>query len=179
VKREDHDGGDEAGFARRDEDRQLQLAVGKHELTEIGRQIRSAELQRDIADRERTSHERTRDQNAEIRDFYQDRFTSVGLFASQTATLQELHRSAFGFAYALARMAEHAYRFERDDDRAPSPLRTPGAYWDPKRAGLLAGMQLAADLQALHRRFVEIDRRQIEITQSFPLPKSPRARCWR
>lgn len=61
------------------------------------------------------------------------------------------------------------HRFERDDDPAPVTLRAPGSYWNPGRAGLLAGTQLSCDLDAMHRRFIETDRRRIEITQNFSL----------
>ncbi|MFE9018147.1 neuraminidase-like domain-containing protein [Streptomyces sp. NPDC007808] len=159
----------EAGFGRRDEDWRFELEQTQHELPEIDHQIRAAELQRDIAEREQIVLERTRVQNAEVREFYQDRFTRTELFESESRTLLPLLRTSFASAYRLARMAERAYAYECDDDPTPVTLRSPSAYWDPGRAGLLAGMQLSCDLEAMQRRFIETERRRIEITQSFSL----------
>ncbi len=158
--------GMEAGFARRDQEWRQQLQAAQDELADLDQQIAAAELQRDIADRETELHERTLTQNAELRDFYRDRFTSVELYRWQSQQLLTLHRESYGAAHALARMALRAYRFERDDPAADVLSRNP---WEPGRAGLLAGSKLANELATLERRFLETDTRQLEIQQSFSL----------
>lgn len=154
----------EAVFARRAEEWRHQLAVAADELSEVEQQIAAAGRQRDSAARHIELHRRSIDHNREVFEFARSRFTSVGLYAWQAEQLQSLHREAFTAALAVAQMAERAFRFERDD--VPSPLR-PDRYWDSGRAGLLAGARLAGDLQTLERRYLETDRRLLEIDQSF------------
>jgi hypothetical protein len=156
----------EAGFARRDEEWRQQLQAAQDELADIDKQIAAAELQRDIAQRETELHERTLTQNTELRDFYGDRFTTVELYRWQSQQLLTLHRESFGAAYALARMALRAYRFERDENAADVLSRNP---WEPGRSGLLAGARLANELSMMERRFLETDIRELEIQQSFSL----------
>jgi hypothetical protein len=66
----------------------------------------------------------------------------------------------------MAKLAEKAYRVERDDDT--SVLLT-DSYWDAQQLGLLAGERLLVDLQTLERRFLETDYRALEVTQPFSL----------
>jgi hypothetical protein len=111
-------------------------------------------------------HQRAIDQATELFDFYGGKFTALGLYTQLSSRLQELHREAYTNAYAMARLAEQAYRFERGTDAvdvlAPS-------YWDSGRAGLLSGERLLVDLHSLERRFIETDHRRLEIDQSFSL----------
>src|SRR5262249_47875671 len=66
----------------------------------------------------------------------------------------------------MARLAEQAYRYERADETTPLLQMD---YWDPTRAGLLAGERLMVDLQAMERRFIETNYRTLEIDQAFSL----------
>jgi hypothetical protein len=77
-----------------------------------------------------------------------------------------VYREAYTSAYAMARLAEQAFRFERGDDT--TPLLQPDS-WDGTRAGLLAGERLMIDLQHMERRFIETNYRSLEIDQSFSL----------
>ncbi len=80
--------------------------------------------------------------------------------------LQRLYRGAYQNALALSKLAEQAYRFERGDTTAPGLA---ASYWDPARAGLLAGEQMLFDLQVLERRFIETNYRPLEVDQAFAL----------
>src|SRR5690606_11603486 len=65
-----------------------------------------------------------------------------------------------------AKLAEQAYRFERGDDTSPG---IEASYWEPGRAGLLAGERLLIDLTHLERRFLETNHRRHEVDQAFSI----------
>lgn len=156
----------EAGFERRREGWEHQVELAEHELQQIEKQITAAELRKDIARRSIDLHAESVKQAEEIFDFHNERFTNLGLFNHLATTLQRLYRDAYSGALAMARLAEQAYRFERNDET--TPLLSP-SYWEASRAGLLAGERLMIDLLAMERRFIETNLRSLEIDQPFSL----------
>ncbi len=157
--------GVEAGFNRREQGWNEQVAAADDELAEIDLQLVGARLRRDITEQGMKVHERSVEQADEVLEMYQDHFTDVGLYSFLSTVLQRLHREAFNNALAIARMAEQAYHFERGD----STLVLTGRYWDAEHAGLSAGAQLLVELQGLERRYVETNSRDLELDQSFSL----------
>jgi hypothetical protein len=156
----------EAGFQRREEDWKHQVQLADHDLKQLEKQLTAAQFRKEIAERSLTLHQATLSQEEEIFEFYKDRFTNLGLYTWLATNLQRLYREAYNSAYAMARLAEQAFRFERGDDT--SLLLQPDS-WDASKAGLLAGDRLLLDLQNLERRFVETNYRSLEIDQSFSL----------
>jgi hypothetical protein len=65
----------------------------------------------------------------------------------------------------MAKMAEKAYEFERDD----STIFIAGDNWQFDRAGLLAGEHLLLQLQRMEKAYLENHQRDYEVTQSFSL----------
>jgi hypothetical protein len=156
----------EATFQRRAEEWEHQRDLASHELAQQDKQLVLAEIRRDIAQRSLELHQRSSDQLEELFDFYADKFSNLELYTWLASTLQRVYRDAYNTAFAMARLAEQAYRFERGDDSASF---LGGTYWDPVHAGLLAGEQLLNDLQTMERRFIETNYRSLEITQAFSL----------
>jgi hypothetical protein len=161
-----HSAGLEATFQRRNDEWRHQAELAKRDVNQLARQISAANLRIQIAQAELDAHNKQIAQTEEIYQFYQDRFTNLGLCKVLAISLQTLYRSAFNSAFAMASLADRAYRFERPDDAGP---HLSGNYWDAKTGGLLAGERLMLDLQALERAYLETDRRQLEIEQSFSL----------
>ncbi|HZM78767.1 MAG TPA: neuraminidase-like domain-containing protein [Candidatus Limnocylindrales bacterium] len=156
----------EAGFVRRDEGWRQQATAAVDELNELDRQIVAAQLRYDIAEQSVTIHNETLAQVDEVIAFYADRFTELGLYTYLSTTLQSLHRTAFNAAFSLARMAERALRYERDD--IDSAVLGSG-HWDAGRAGLLAASKLMTDLLGMEQRYIATNRRTLEVDQSFSL----------
>ena len=156
----------QATFERRREGWLHQVTLIGHELGQLGKQIAAAGIHRDIAVRSLELHEATMAQADEVYAFYGDKFTGLGLYTWLAQTLQRVYREAYNGAYAMARLAEQAFRFERGDDTSPL-LDT--SYWDPARAGLLAGDRLLIDVQAMERRFIETNYRTLEMDQALSL----------
>jgi len=156
----------EASFDRREQGWKHQLKQTELELDERDTQIEAADIRRDVADAWKQHHQKSLDHIEEIDAFYGEKFSNLGLYTYLSATLQRLYRETYNAAYAMARLAEQAFIFERDTD---SSTRLRGGYWQSPRAGLLAGEQLYLDLQAMERRFIETNYRELEIDQAFSL----------
>ena len=163
----------EASFERRVQGWQHQRDLAEHDLAVIARERAVAEKRRAIAARGVELHDQASAQLDEVMQLFADKFTGLGLFTYLSRSLQQLHRAAYDNAFALARMAEQAYRFERPEDPGAAPLTST---WDATRAGLLAGEHLLLALTTLERRFIEQHPRLAEINQSFSLAQlDPRA----
>ena len=155
-----------AGFERRKQGWEYQREIAAHELTEIEKQKAVAEIRLAVAEELKAIHETAVEQQQEIYDLYRDKFTNLGLYTWLSTALQRLYREAYNNAYAMAKLAEQAYRFERGDDAAE--LIGHG-HWVASKAGLLAGEGLLIDLQNLERRYLETNYRGLEVDQSFSL----------
>jgi hypothetical protein len=154
-----------ATFDRREQEWSQQLALAQQELKQVEQQRLAAEVRALIAEKDLESHEKAMEQADELHDFYKDKFTNLGLYTYLATTLTRLYREAYNVAYDLSRMAERAYRFERDDDT----FFIAGDNWRFDRAGLLAGEHLLLQLQQLERTYLEQHTRDYEVTQSFSL----------
>ena len=156
----------EATFQRRDEDWQQQKKLADKELENVKKQIDSAKARLASARRSLEVHNKSVAQAEEIFQYYQDKFSSYGLYSLHSAQLQRSYREGYNAAFAVAKMAEQAYRYERMFDTATSLLPS---YWAQDQAGLLAGERLLIDLQNFERRFLETNYRTQEPEQSFSL----------
>ena len=156
----------EASFSRRDQGWGHDIDQTTGSLAQIDKEIAAAELRRDIAERNIELHDLAVQQAQDLADFAHDKFTDLGLYTWMAGTLRQIHRDAFNCALSMARMAEQAYRFERDDDVT---ALLSGDYWSPVYSGLLAGGGLLVELEQLEKRYIDTTTRDLEIDQSFSL----------
>ncbi len=161
--------GTQAAFERREDGWKFSLEQTRLELLENERQIAAAEIRRDLSIESRNFLETSIDQQRETYEFYRDKFTGIGLYTWLSAQLQRMYRESYGSAMTVARMAERAYRFERNDDTS---VLLDGSYWEPSRAGLLAGEKLSNSLRQLELRYMETNSRGMEIDQAFSLTQA-------
>ncbi|MBK8256734.1 MAG: hypothetical protein IPK82_29190 [Polyangiaceae bacterium] len=164
--------GMDAGFERREQAWEHQVALADHDLSAADREVISATLRKTIAEHALVLHEKLQEQHDEVIELFGEKFSNLGLYTHLSQSLQTLHRNAYNDALALARLAEQAYRFERPGDATVFV----GGEWESTRQGLLAGERLFAALQAMERRYIETNPRLCEINQSFSLSQvNPRA----
>lgn len=156
----------EATFARRAEGWQHQAAQQRDQLKELEKEAAASDLRRQVAVRAVELHELSITHAEELQTQAENKFSNLDFHSWVAATLQTVHRDAFNCAMSLARMAETAYRFERNDQT--SELLS-GNYWDSGRSGLHAGSRLMVDLQNLEKRFIETTPSYQEIDQTFSL----------
>lgn len=154
-----------AGYNRRRQEWENQKKMADKELEQIEKQIIAAEVRHAIAEKDLESHRKQMDQSRELYDFYKDKFTNMGLYTYLSTQLTRLYRQAYNMALDMARQAERAYQFERDEQA----YFIKNDNWDTNRAGLLAGERLLLQLQQMEKSYMEKNTRDYEINQSFSL----------
>ena len=156
----------EASWDRREQEWAQQLLLAEQELTQVEQQRLAADIRQLIAQKDLENHEKQMEQADELDAFYKNKFTNLGLYTYLSTTLHRLYREAYNIAYDMAKMAEQAYQFERDDDLT---FFIAGDNWHFDRAGLLAGERLLLQLQHMEKAYLEKNTRECEVTQSFSL----------
>ena len=156
----------EANFQRREQGWNFSLRQTENELKEIEKQLTAAEIRRDISIKSRELHEKSIEQHQETYEFYRDRFTNLGLYTWLSTQLHKLFRESYQNAMTLARMAERAYRFERNDD---TTVLLENNYWVGPKLGLNSGGDIMGALRKMELRYMETNTRSMEIDQAFSL----------
>jgi hypothetical protein len=157
-----------ANFERREEEWDHQLLLAQQELKQMDKQVTASEIRVQIAQKDIEIHKKNMEQTNELDQFYRNKFSSLGLYNYLSTSLFRLYRDGYNLAYEMAVKAELAYKFEIDDDTDNTIFIAPDN-WQFDRAGLLAGERLILQLQRLEKAFIENNRRENEITQSFSL----------
>jgi hypothetical protein len=155
----------EASHQRREQEWKQQLRMAQQELKQSGIQLIAADIRQQIVEQDLLIHEKSMDQADNVYEFYKNKFTGLALYNYLASTLNRLYRNAYNVAYALAKQAEAAYGFERQD----SEIYIQGDNWQFDRAGLLSGERLMLQLQELEKKYIDGNVRQPEITQTFSL----------
>ena len=161
-----NEAGVQANNERRKQGWQFNLDQAKLELAEIEKSIKAAEIRRDISIESKSLHEQSLEQHQETFEFYRDKFSNLELYTWLSKEVQKMYRETYQSAITMARMAERAYRFERNDDTA---LFIDGSFWDSSRSGLLTGEKLMNALRHMELRYMETHSRSMEIDQAFSL----------
>ena len=156
----------QAGFERRSDGWQNQVDTASLELKQIDKQLLGLNIRLQIAQRGMDIHLKTIDQTNAVYDFCRNRFSNLALYTWLSTTMQRTYRDAYTCAYSMAKLAEQAYRFERNDT---TTTLLSDNYWNSQHAGLLAGESLLADLDNMEKRFIETNYRRLEVDQSFSL----------
>ncbi|MGQ3131264.1 MAG: neuraminidase-like domain-containing protein [Flavobacteriales bacterium] len=155
----------EAGFERRGEGWKHQKKMLEIELKQTQKNLLASEIRRDILIESEKIHQRNMEHNQDVMDFYGEKFSNLGLYTWLSATMQRQFREAYNNALAIARLAEQAYRYEKDE----TTVFIENNYFESSRAGLLAGERLLMALQTMERKYMETNYRKKEIDQAFSL----------
>ncbi|MBX2800155.1 MAG: hypothetical protein KTR31_20925 [Myxococcales bacterium] len=155
-------------WKRRKQDWQLSLGMAERELTQLDVQIEAAAERLAIAKQELANHKRQIEQSREVEAVLRSRFSSEDLFGWMVGELTHLHSQSYHLAVEVARKAELCLRREIGL-KATSYV---GAHhFNASRKGLLAGDRLLADLDRMEVAYVELDRREHEITKHVSLKR--------
>ncbi len=155
----------EAGFKRRTQGWNHQKKLMQDALKQAKKSLIAAEIRRDILIESEKIHQKNVEQNNDVMEFYGDKFSNLGLYTWLSSTMQRLFKEAYNNANAIAKLAEQAYQFERDDNTNFIESN----YFESPRAGLLAGERLLMGLQSMERRYLETNYRKNEIDQAFSI----------
>jgi hypothetical protein len=151
---------------RQEEDWQLQLAVSRTDLEQIGHQVRNAELAVAVAQRELEILDRQAKNLTEVSTFLTGKFAGLQLYGWMVGRLSGLYFQTYHLAYEMARSAEKAHQFEGGETNG-SFIQP--SYWESKHGGLLAAESLSLDLDRLGQAHLTGDRRSLEITKRVSL----------
>ncbi|MGA5552385.1 neuraminidase-like domain-containing protein [Streptomyces pseudogriseolus] len=155
-----------AGHARRAQDWEHQRAIAAAELPQIDQQILAAEIRHQIAEQELHHHDRQRTNAAAEDEFQRTKFTNKELYDWMVGQLSAVYFQSYQLAFDLAKRAERCFRHELG--LSDSNYVRYG-YWDSLRKGLLAGERLGHDLRRLDAAYLELHKREYELTKHISL----------
>lgn len=156
------------GWERRAQDWELQKTLATGDILQIGRQIKGAEIQVDIANQEIQVQRKQIKNNQAIDSFMTSKFTSKQLYQFMVGKLSAVYFQTYHLALGYAKAAQRAMQFELG--LPESDVQFIGAaYWDSLKKGLTAGEQLQLDLDRLEKFHCETNERRMEITRYVSL----------
>jgi hypothetical protein len=154
------------GYQRRADDWKREEQALAKELQQMDKQLLGAEIRVAIAESELENHDLQRDNAREADALLHDKFTNEELYDWMVGELSAVHFQSYRLAWDAARRAERAFQFELRDDKAS--FLQPGA-WDSLRKGLLAGEKLQHDLRRMEMAYLDMNKREFEITKHISL----------
>jgi hypothetical protein len=162
-------------FSRREQDWAFQRKSAAGELTQLYKQLRSAEIREHIANREHENHQKQIKQSKDVLEFLTNEQNSLTGTQRKTTTedfyvwmkreSQGLHATCFQFAFDVAKKAERALQHELG---APTQGFIQTGYLAGKE-GLFAGEKLYLDLKRLEMAYADLNTREYEITKHVSL----------
>ncbi|WP_186764389.1 neuraminidase-like domain-containing protein [Pistricoccus aurantiacus] len=156
----------EASFRRRDQTWVLESNVAARDIEQIDKQIAAADIRIAIAERDLDAHDKQIDQNEEMREFLTERkFTQEELYFWMQNELATLHLQCYQIAYQWSKQAQGCYRFATGSDNTFVQFGS----WDSLRKGLLSGERLYLQLKQMEHSYMELNRREYELTRHVSL----------
>ena len=151
---------------RRNEEYGLQAKLAKLEIAQIDEQIAAATIREKITEKERKNNLLQYEQAKEIESLMRSKYTNQELYLWMVSQVSGLFYRSYQLAFDLAKRAEKAYQFELAEEESSF---IEFGYWDSLKKGLLSGEKLFYDLKRMDSSYLERNRRDYEITQSFSL----------
>jgi hypothetical protein len=155
-----------AGYIRREQEWAYQANSAARELVQLDKQITSADIQIQVAEKELENHRKQIEDAEQVEQFILDKFTGEELFQWMRERLLVVYRQGYTLAYELAKKCERAFRTELGDETASFVNY---GYWDDSKKGLLAGEELHLALRRMESAYLNDNRRELELTKSVSL----------
>jgi Tc toxin complex TcA C-terminal TcB-binding domain len=156
----------EAGWDRRLQEWVHQVEILDIEIEQMELQILGAERRRDQALQEVNNQQLQIEQSHEALDFLRDKFTSHELYLFLQKETAALYYRMYELAFHAALQAERAFNFERGHTHKKFLPCDP---WDNLHQGLLAGERLELALRHMEKEYLDLNRREYEITKNISL----------
>lgn len=157
-----------ASYIRREQDWTLQGNLAAREIIQLDKQITSADIRIQVAQKELENHKQQILDAAEVALFLKGKFTNQELYQWMKEQLFAVYKQSYNLAYEMAKKAEQAYKFEMGTETA-SFIQY--GYWDNSQQGLVAGEKLQLALRQLDKAYLEENRRELELTRSISLAR--------
>lgn len=154
------------GYDRRWQDWKLQERLANKDQLQVQKQIDSANIRLEIAEKDLENQDLQIENSKTVDTFLHDKFTNQDLYSWMAGQVSAVYFQAYKIAYDTAKRAERAYRFELG---LVSSNFIQFGCWDSQRKGLLAGEQLHLALKRMEQSYLELNRREYEITKHVSL----------
>ena len=155
-----------AGYDRRRDDWKFQADTATAEIEQIDQQLLAADIRIQMATKELKNHQIQMQNSQEVSDFMEYKYTNKELYSWMISQLSPLYFQAYKMAHGMAKKAEKAYQFERNE---PEHSFIQYGYWDSLKKGLLAGENLHHDLKKMDISWTENNKREYELTKTISL----------
>lgn len=159
-------------YARRELEWAFQSNLTAGEIAQIFKQLRAAQIREAIAELELRNHRKQIANAKEIEQFLneegtakQGKKTNKALYTWMKREAKGLYAQCFQFAFDIAKKAERALQHELGD---PALSYLQFGYLAGKE-GLLAGEKLFLDLRRMEMAYLELNRREYELTRHVSL----------
>jgi len=157
-------------YIRRDQEWTLQANLAAREIIVLDKQITSADIKIQVAEKELENHKQQIENTKEVELFLKDKFTNQELYQWMKEQLFVVYKQSYNLAHEMAKKAEKAYEYEMGTET--TSFITPAFiqyYWDNSMQGLVAGEKLQLALRRLEKSYLEENRRELELTKSISL----------
>jgi len=158
--------GTAASNQRRWDEWKQQEKVAGRELEQIDRQIAAAQIRLEIAQNELKNHDQSLKNAKEVDDFLRTKYTREEMYEWFVTQIKGVYFQAYKIAHDMAKRAQKAFQFEL---ALPNETYLSPAYWDSTTDGLLAGERLQHDLRRMEAAYLELNKREFELTKHVSL----------
>ncbi len=155
-----------ASYIRREQDWTLQANLAAREIIQLDKQITSADIRIQVAEKELENHEKQIEHAEEVELFLEDKFTNEELYQWMKEQLFSVYKQSYNLAFDMAKKAEKAYKYEIGTETA-SFIQY--GYWDNAKQGLVAGEKLQLALRQMEKSYLGENKRELELTKSVSL----------
>lgn len=158
------------GYQRRQDDWTFQADSASKELEQLDKQILSAQIRLDMANRELDNHQLQLSNAKATDDFMRNKFTNEELYTWMSGQLASTYFKSYQLAYDLAKKADNCYQSELPlSTKYPNGGFVTFGYWDSLRKGLLGGENLQFDLRRMEAAYLDDNVRELELTKHISL----------
>ncbi len=154
-----------ASYERRSEDWKLQIKSATEELAQVDRQLIGSQIRISVSEKELENHQIQIAQSEEMYDWLKNKYTNSNLYAWMLSQVTTVYRQAFDLAFTMAKRAQRCMEYEL----GISANTIQYGQWDSSRAGFLAGERLALQLKQLENKYIENNKRDLEISKNISL----------
>ena len=152
-------------YARRREEWQAVRDQSVHDIAQLDEQIKSATEQIAMARKQVAQTELEQAYSQVVLDQLRTRFNGQTLFNWQAGRLAALYYQLYDLTVGLCARAQRSYQWETGDTTA---YLRPGN-WSDTYQGLLAGESLVLSLQRMENKYLDWDRRTLDVHRTVSL----------
>jgi|GEM_PF-2211090 len=154
------------GYERRKQDWNLQLKLANVEVEQINKQLIAAEIRFAMSEVELRNHKLQMTNAQEMEVAMREKYTNEELYDWMIGQISFTYFQGYKLAYETAKKAERCFRYELNLDTSDYIQY---GYWDSLKKGLLAGENLAYDLKRMEVAYLDMNKRQLELTKHVSL----------